>query len=74
MKRNMILNKEKGSGSWLTVLPLEDHGFVLNKQEFRDALRLRYGWGIPNMPPFCGCGKKNTIDHTLICKKGGMLQ
>ena len=73
MKRNMELNKEKGSGSWLTVLPLQDHGFCLNKQEFRDAICLRYGWKIPNTPPFCGCGKKNSINHTLICMKGGYV-
>ena len=73
IKRAMELNKERGSGSWLTVLPLEEHGFCLNKQEFRDSLRLRYGWSVPNMPHFCGCGQKNNIDHTLICKKGGYV-
>ena len=31
LKRALVLNKEKGSGTWLTVLPLQDHGFVLNK-------------------------------------------
>ena len=25
------------------------------------------------MPPFCECGQKNSIDHTLICKKGGYV-
>ena len=69
----MELNKEKGAGSWLTALPLQEHGFSLNKQEFRDAICLRYGWKIPNTPPFCGCGKKNSIDHTLICMKGGYV-
>jgi hypothetical protein len=72
-QRCLELNHEKGSGSWLTVLPLQDMGYSLNKQEFRDALRLRYGWNVPNMPHFCGCGQKNTIDHTLICKKGGYV-
>ena len=72
-KRALMLSTEKGSGSWLTVLPLEKHGFCLNKQEFRDALCLRYGWNIPQMPAFCGCGQKNTMDHTLICKKGGYV-
>ena len=69
----MLLNKEKGAGAWLTVLPLKDHSFTLNKQEFRDALCLRYGWSIPNTPSFCGCGQKNSIDHTLICLKGGYV-
>ena len=72
-KRMVELNNEKGTGSWLTALPLEELGFCLNKQEFRDALCLRYGWNIPNMPHFCGCGSKNDIDHTLICKKGGYV-
>ena len=72
-KRCLKLNHEKGSGSWLTVLPLKGLGYSLNKQEFRDALSLRYGWNIANMPHFCGCGQKNSIDHTLICKKGGYV-
>ena len=73
LKRALILSSERGSGSWLTVLPLKDHGYCLNKQEFRDALCLRYGWRIPKTPSFCGCGQRNTVDHTLICKKGGYV-
>ena len=34
---------EKGLSSWLSVLPLKEQGFNLNKGEFRDALNLRYG-------------------------------
>ena len=44
-----------------------------NKQEFRDAVSLRYGWRIANTPQFCGRGKENSIDHTLICAKGGYI-
>ena len=33
---------EKGASSWLTVIPLKDMNFNLSKQEFRDALRLRF--------------------------------
>ena len=73
LKRNLLLNKEKGAGSWLTALPLQEHGFSLNKREFRDALCLRYNWNIPGMPHFCGCGQKNNVNHTLICKKGGYV-
>jgi hypothetical protein len=39
-QRSMDLLNEKGSSSWLTVLPLKEHGFNLNKSEFRDALYL----------------------------------
>ena len=34
----------KGASSWLTVLPLDEHGFSLHKGDFRDAVCLRYGW------------------------------
>ena len=33
-QRSMDLNSETGSSAWLTVLPLQDQGFHLNKQEF----------------------------------------
>ena len=72
-KRYIDLATEKGSGAWLTVLPLQSLGYVLNKQEFRDSLCLRYGWKIPNTPQFCACGKRNSVDHALICKKGGYV-
>ena len=42
-QRMMDLLGEKGSSSWLSVLPLKDQGFNLNKRAFRDALNLRYG-------------------------------
>ena len=45
----------------------------MNKQEFRDGICLRYSWRIPNTPSFCGCGDKNSIDHTLNCKLGGYV-
>ena len=40
----MDLAREKGASTWLTVLPIEEHGFILHKQAFRDAIALRYGW------------------------------
>ena len=39
----MDISCEKGASSWLSVIPLEEHGFVLHKGTFRDALCLRYG-------------------------------
>ena len=73
LRQNLVLAREKGSGAWLTALPIQALGYALNKQEFRDSLCLRYGWNIPNMPHFCGCGVRNSIDHTLTCKKGGYV-
>ena len=71
-QRIMDLLKEKGSSSWLTALPLKDHGFSLNKGEFRDALCLRYGWQLRNLPQYCICGKGFSTDHAMICTHGGM--
>ncbi len=68
-----ILNhqSEKGASLWLTTLPIENLGFVMNKVEFYDALCLRYNLHVSNMPLFCTCGKKNSVDHALCCMKGG---
>ena len=35
--------------------------FDLSKREFRDALRLRYDWPIPDSPCVCGCSGCNEI-------------
>ena len=72
-KRTLELAGEKGAGAWLTALPLQSLGYTLNKQEFRDSICLRYGWRIPNTPSYCGCGEKNSVDHTLNCKLGGYV-
>ena len=73
LKRCVELACEKGAGAWLSALPLQSMGYVLNKQEFRDSIFLRYGWMIPNTPAYCGCKAKNNIDHTLNCKLGGYV-
>ncbi|KXJ17180.1 hypothetical protein AC249_AIPGENE16225 [Exaiptasia diaphana] len=39
--RSLELAAEKGASTWLTVIPLKEMGFDLNRKEFRDALRLR---------------------------------
>ena len=33
---------QKGTSSWLTFLPIRDMNFGLNKNEVRDAVKLRY--------------------------------
>ena len=73
LERSIVLACEKGAGTWLTALPLQSMGYTLNKQEFRDAICLRYGWAIPNTPFHCGCGQKDSVDHTLNCKLGGYV-
>ena len=45
----------------------------LNKREFREAVRLRYDWPIPDNPSVCVCGSTFTVDHAMICQRGGLL-
>ncbi|KAL5266928.1 hypothetical protein ACHWQZ_G004092 [Mnemiopsis leidyi] len=71
--RYIALACEKGASSWLSALPLEQYGFALNKQEFVDAIALRYNFAIPGRSETCVCGEINTQDHSLICKKGGFV-
>ena len=72
LQRAMELGTEKGASTWLTVLPLQDQGFTLNKQEFQDALCLRYGWQLKNLPSHCVCGSVFSTDHAMICSHGGL--
>ena len=73
MQRTLDLSQEKGSGAWLTALPIQSLGYTLNKAEFRDSVCLRYGWDIPNTPSYCLCKKENDMDHALNCKWGGYV-
>ena len=70
LKRAVEVASEKGASTWLTALPLEEHGFLLNKREFHDALHLRYGWQPSRLPRNCVCGKSFTVDHSMIYPYG----
>ena len=52
-QRAVDLACEKGASNWLTVIPLKDLDFELTKRKFRDAVRLRYDWPIPDNPSVC---------------------
>ena len=56
-RRALQLVAEKGAFVWLTVLPLQELGFTLNKREFRDAIKLRYDWPIDDIPSTYVCGR-----------------
>ena len=50
-----------------------DH-FDLTAQEFRDALALHYQKPLLNVPSGCdGCGALFSLDHSLVCRKGGLI-
>ena len=74
-RRQLDLLSEKGASCWLTSLPLKDYGFLLNKQEFQDALALRYDLVLSTLdrPKHCVCGQINNINHSMICKLGGYV-
>ena len=71
MQRAMTASREKGASSWLSTLPIAEHGFALHKGAFRDALCLRYGWRPPRLPSHCVCGKQLTVEHAMSCSCGG---
>jgi len=65
--------RDKGASSWLNALPIEEQNFVLNKGEFKDALRLRYNIELENLPATCPCGERFDVTHALTCGKGGFV-
>ena len=72
-KRAVELATEKGSSNWLTVIPLKELDYNLNKKEFRDAIKLRYDWEITDTPMLCVCGVQFSVDHAMVCQRGGFI-
>ena len=64
---------EKGASSWLTTMPLRNHDLYLNKQEFWDAVYMRYGIPLPRLPSTCVCKKSFTVEHAMSCQRGGFI-
>ena len=54
---------EKGAYNWLTALPLQDHGFYLDKLKFWDSLRLRFGIDPARLPNKCVCDQDYTVEQ-----------
>ena len=71
--RILELAAERGASSWLTSLPLKRYGFLLNKQEWQDAICLRYDFKIKGVSKTCVCGEDYSVNHCLTCKKGGYV-
>ena len=67
------IHQEKGASIWLSTLPLRDEGYCLNKQEFWDLVKLRYGWPLSRLRTQCICGAQYDVQHALSCKKGGFI-
>ena len=67
------LASEKGASIWLPTLPLNELGFRLNKQQFIDALCLRYNLPLLDILKECACGSDYSAEHCLTCKNGGYV-
>ncbi|MEJ2330924.1 MAG: hypothetical protein P8Z33_13945, partial [Gammaproteobacteria bacterium] len=68
------LERGKHTGAWLTVIPNTLNGTELSREEFRDNLRLRFGFLPLQMQRHCdGCGDRLTMEHALNCTKGGLV-
>ena len=72
-KRALDMATEKVSSAWLTVLSIQDLGFILNKREFRVVVSLRYDWPVDGNPFTCVGGKVFTVDRSMICKLGAFV-
>ena len=70
-QRLVECSTEKGASIWMNVLPISTQGFALHKGAFKDAIALRYGWQLGNLPSSCACGAPFDIDHAMICSLGG---
>ena len=71
LSKAMDLASQSGASSWLTSLPIKEHGFCLHKGAFVDAMALRYGWTPIKTPTHCACGAAFVVDHILSCPRGG---
>ncbi|CAH3146181.1 unnamed protein product [Porites lobata] len=72
-ERAVELATEKGASNWLTVIPIKEVNFNLNKREFRDAIKLRYDWEMADLPAMCTCGDLFTVDNAMVCRHGGLI-
>jgi len=56
-------NGQKDVSNWLTSLPMKEHGFDLSSQEFRDAIRIHYGWQLERLSVMCACGSSFGVPY-----------
>ena len=59
--------------NWLLVLPVMENRFYLTKQQFWYNKALQYSWPIANLPTICSCRFTFTIQHSMSCKKEGLI-
>lgn len=72
MKLAVQAASQKGASSWITSIPTYSHNTILHKNDFVDAIYIRYGWDLLNIPLECKCHAKFSLQHALDCKLGGL--
>ena len=71
-RKCLTIAREKGASSWVSAVPSYDHDTVLSKGDFIDAIYIRYGWSLSNLPDRCPCGNATfDVQHALDCMRGG---
>ena len=73
MKRCQDISNKTGPLNWLNLVLMREFDHLLNKQQFRDSIRLRCGWPVPCLPVSCSCGEGLNIQLAILCKKGGFF-
>ena len=69
-----IIKRATSTGQWLSVIPTTDSNTILAPVEFIDSVCLRYGIRPQHLPKYCdGCHGPFTIEHSLNCKKDGLV-
>ena len=53
---------ERGASTWLMAIPLAKYGIGLNKQAFRDAICLRYGWTLERLRNVPGISHSSSVN------------
>ena len=71
-KRALELAQEKASLYGSQFFPFKN-GVSTSARESRDAVKLRYDWPFRDIPSVCACGGNFTVDHAMICKRGGFV-
>ena len=65
--------RDNGASSWLNAVALEEQDLTLNRQKFRDFLRLHDNLQLADLPSHCECGDRFTVSHALLCNKKGFV-
>ena len=65
--------KLKAYPNWLASLLMRNYEFGLSKQEFREAIRMRYGWALDWLLAICVSGSRFDVPHALSYKRGGFV-